>query len=313
MDSLAQPITAVPAGKWAVAVSGGADSVALLVLLTRRPDLSLHVVHLDHQARGADSTADAQFVSALAAAYSLPCIVARRSDIEPTLHDPPANTSSRYRAARIELFRRAVIEHGLAGVILAHHADDQAETVLVRLIRGSGPSGLAAMSFETQMNGLLMLRPLLAVRRGQLRQLLESIGQLWREDASNESDQYLRNRLRRLIAGRDDLHDALVSLADACRALRQWAGEHAPCLPPSFAVGQLQGVPRLLAREAARRWLIARGAPPGELHEHVLDRLVAMSGDAAFPPRQDFPGAVRVRRARGVIFTNDAAAAGVSR
>src|SRR5689334_17050279 len=108
-SSLQSAITTVPAGKWAVGVSGGADSVALLMLLLRfrvAPDVSPYVVHMDHQVRGESSDADARFVRDLAAAHNLPCFVARRGDVEPTLHNLPANPSERYRAARMEFFKQ---------------------------------------------------------------------------------------------------------------------------------------------------------------------------------------------------------------
>lgn len=301
LQPLQHAIDAVPAGAWAVAVSGGADSVALLRLLHGRGDLSLHVVHLDHQTRGEASAGDAAFVRRLAAELGVPCTIALRADVEQHGHAVLPNPSARYRAARIELFRRVVAEHGLEGVILAHHADDQAETVLQRLIRGSGPAGLVGMSSRTQMGDLIMLRPLLGVRRGPLREYLQLIGQGWREDASNASDDYLRNRLRKWLAAEPGLHETLLSLCEACRALGGWARRAAPRLEPTFAAERLAGLPDVLAHDAARQWLIARGAPPEELSEAVLDRLVEMARDAASPPRAHFPGAVLVRRSHGSI------------
>src|SRR5512133_2495346 len=117
---LVQAVAHIPAGGWAVGVSGGADSVALLSLLRRRIDLSLQVVHLDHQTRGQASTDDAAFVEQLSRAWNLPATLARRSEIEAGLTELPANPSARYRALRLELFRRVVGRGGLQGVILAH-------------------------------------------------------------------------------------------------------------------------------------------------------------------------------------------------
>ena len=135
--SLFKEMTAVPSGRWAGGVSGGADSVALLLLLDQRresePGLFLHVVHLDHQTRGAESTADAEFVRRLAAGRGVPCTIARRDQVEREMTDLPPNPSARYRALRHEVFRRVIAQHRLQGVLLAHHADDQAETVLHRL------------------------------------------------------------------------------------------------------------------------------------------------------------------------------------
>ncbi|HEY2585160.1 MAG TPA: tRNA lysidine(34) synthetase TilS [Tepidisphaeraceae bacterium] len=300
-EPLQLAIQTVPAGAWAVAVSGGADSVALLRLLHGRGDLSLRVVHLDHQTRGEASAGDAAFVSRLAGELGVPCTVALRADVERQLGAVSPNPSARYRAARIELFRRVVAERKLDGVILAHHAGDQAETVLQRLIRGSGPAGLVGMSGRMQMGDLVMLRPLLGVRRGLLREYLQAIGQGWREDASNASDDYLRNRLRKWLAEEPGVHEALIALCEACRGVSEWAKGAAPRLEEAFPVGRLAGLPDVLAHEAARQWLEARGAPPEELSEGVLERLVMMARDAASPPRAHFPGSVLVRRRSGVL------------
>jgi hypothetical protein len=131
--ALRRAIESVPAGAWAVGVSGGADSVALLTLLCERPDVRPHVVHLNHQTRGDASDGDAAFVRSLASQYRLDATVESLDRVFPTLGRRPTNKSSLFRAARLTLFRRVVEERKLAGVILAHHRLDQAETVLIRL------------------------------------------------------------------------------------------------------------------------------------------------------------------------------------
>ena len=111
--NLQDDIGAVPAGSWVVAVSGGADSVALLELLRHRADLALHVAHLDHETRAGESAADAEFVRQLATQWGLPCTIARRGEIEAAVASVPRNTSARYRAARLALFRDVVARHKL--------------------------------------------------------------------------------------------------------------------------------------------------------------------------------------------------------
>jgi tRNA(Ile)-lysidine synthase len=286
-------------GAWAVGVSGGADSVALLLLLNDRPDFRLHVVHLNHELRGPASEADARFVEALARKLGLPSHVRRRSEIEPSLDHLPTNASAAYRAARLAWFWRVVHEQQLAGVLLGHHADDVAETVLHRLLRGSGPAGLAGIAPQITIDGLRIARPLLGVRRQALRDLLRQRGQDWREDASNLTDHYLRNRLRKLLGARPELTDALLELAQACRQLNQWTRAAAPTLDAAFPAAQLARLPPILARQSARRWLITAGAPAQLVTGPVLDRLLAMAADAATPRIRQFPGSLRVcRRAR---------------
>jgi tRNA(Ile)-lysidine synthase len=300
-DSLQSVIQFVPAGLWAVGVSGGADSVAMLLLLAGRADLSLHVVHLNHQTRGAHSDDDAEFVRALADRLKLPFTIGQRDEMESSMQDLPANPSARYRQMRLELFRHVVRSHGLQGVLLAHHADDQAETVLQRLIRGAGYLPLGGIQRESQVGGLRIVRPLLTVRREELRAVLKQNNQPWREDASNESDQYQRNRVRKSLAGHNELVESLVRLAETCRAMGAWSAETAPKLAESFPVTQLQNLPTILSTAAARRWLVDRGGPPQEISESIAARLVQMAEDSATPARRQFPGNVNVHRKKGRI------------
>ena len=303
---LEQAIADVPAGRWAVGVSGGADSVALLHLLRAyRPELGLHVVHLNHQARGADSDADASFVRELAEGFNLPVTVALREEVERTVKTLPRNVSARFRRIRIALFNRVVHSHGLAGVLLAHHADDVAETVLQRLLRGSGTAGLTGIArLSRASGGLLVCRPLIGVRRRRLREYLVADGQSWREDASNTSDVYLRNRLRKVLEASPALSEELIHLSIACRTLHDWTQASAPTLDQAAPVAVLRALPPILAHESARRWLVERGVPPGELTPDVIGRLLAMASDAAASPRQHFPGGVLVRRRQGRLFTD---------
>ncbi len=295
-------LSPIPSGPWAVGVSGGADSVALLQLLRLLPHRVLHIVHLNHQARGAQSDADADFVAELASQCSLPCTIARLHDIESSMEPLPANRSARYRAVRLELFRRVAIERNLRGVLLAHHADDQAETVALRLLRGSGPMGLGAMAPRQKIRGLTILRPLLGVRRSELRQWLASRGQSWREDSSNQSDQYARNRIRKWLGEHQQWVQPLLDLAVAAQCWRRWIRSTAPTLPSTFFAGSMAELPRMLARESARRWLMQAGIPPDQLNPDQLDRLVAMASDAATPPRRSFPARIQVRRRAGRIW-----------
>ncbi len=291
----------IPPGRWAVAVSGGADSVALLRLLHPLPNLSLHIVHLDHQTRGQASTGDADFVANLANQLSLSITIVRRSEIEPQLTNLPKNISARVRALRIELFRRTVARENLLGVILAHQADDQAETIFLRLLRGSGPAGLSAMSGRRRLEGLTILRPLLHIRRAELRDFLTAQGQIWREDASNQSDHYARNRVRKFLQSRPDLHEPLLAIGSACAEYSKWIRISAPVLQEKFPAIALAESPRMLALVSARRWLASQGVPPAALTPAILDRLREIATDAAAPARQQFPGGVRLHRRSGWI------------
>jgi tRNA(Ile)-lysidine synthase len=292
-----------PGDAWAVGVSGGADSVALLFLLHGLPGLRLHVVHLNHELRGPAAEADAEFVRGLSASLGLPCHLARRSEIEAGELALPTNPSARYRSLRLSLFRRVVAQEKLNGVMLAHHRDDVAETVLHRLLRGSGYSGLTGMSAVSVIDGLTIARPLLNVGREALRAMLKARNQTWREDASNDSDDYLRNRLRRILGGKPNLTESLIDLANKSRRLSDWVAGAAPRLEASFPTLKLAALPQILARQSARQWLIAAGSPARELSPAVLDRLIELAADAATPHAQQFPGGLTIRRRAGYIHS----------
>ena len=293
-------INSVLPGPWAVGVSGGADSVALLSLLRERRDLQLTVVHLDHETRAGASGADAEFVRNLCDAWAIPCVIATLSSVEPELPRQPKNVSSRWRLARLALYRRVVQSHGLRGVILAHHADDQAETIFHRLVRGSSSVGLGGMAAQTTVSGLTVLRPVLGVRREALRAYLASQGQAWREDASNASPRYARNRIRRLLTARPGLTEPLLELGEDCRRVKDWLDAQAPSLGDSFRIGEVGALPLPIARRALLRWLRQRSPVPVE--RASAERLLEMVLDAASTARQHFPGNILVCRRQGEIF-----------
>ena len=299
----AYDFTMIAAGRWAVGVSGGADSVALLLLLLEHcPASSFHVAHLDHETRNGESAEDARFVGELCRRLDVPATLALRSDIESNFPEPDSNPSARFRFARFRLFERVVRQYQLDGVILAHHADDQAETVLQRLLRGgSSVSGLAGISTFSRVGSLLIVRPLLNVRRDELRRVLREHGQSWREDASNTSDTYLRNRLRRFLSTRPQLSKSLLRLSRSCRDAREWMRDRTPPVSGSLKSAELLELPSPLQRELARRWLIANGVPSDRTDPEVIEQLLRMASDAATAPRMHFPGKVLVRRKKGTI------------
>jgi tRNA(Ile)-lysidine synthase TilS/MesJ len=157
------------------------------------------------------------------------------------------------------------------------------------------------MSARATVGGLTLVRPLLGVRRRQLRQVLIDRCQPHREDTSNDSDDYARNRLRKFLANRETLTTALLNLAGACATMKEWIADASPDLPDAFPVGDLADLPAPLARESARRWLIDHSCPPDDLAGEVLDRLILMASDAASPNVFQFPGRLEVRRRRGVV------------
>jgi tRNA(Ile)-lysidine synthase len=184
----------VPGDRTGVAVSGGADSVALLRLLENLREklgVTLLVVHFDHCLRGAESDGDAQFVAELARARGLECVV-EREDVSAAAARNKWNLEDAARRFRYAFFERLVADQRVTRIVVAHTADDQAETVLAHMLRGTGTTGLAGI-YPT--SGAIV-RPLLGERREELRKYLRELGQAWRVDSTNGDLHRLRARIR---------------------------------------------------------------------------------------------------------------------
>ncbi len=182
-----------PGDKVLLALSGGADSTALLCLfLEIRPrlDLELAVAHLNHQLRGEESETDALFVQSLASRYHLPCVV---ENLAPPDGSKRGNREAWAREQRYRFLERVGDSLGVQRIALGHTQNDQAETILLRLLRGSGSLGLAAIPISRNKR---FIRPLLSIKREDLRTYLRSRHVPWREDSSNQNTRFTRNRVR---------------------------------------------------------------------------------------------------------------------
>ena len=213
-----------PAQRIGVAVSGGADSVVLLYNLYRlRSEFAseLRVLHVNHHLRGVESDEDESFVRMLALELGLPLTVEHAPA-------PTANIEQQTRDQRRAFFQSAMQEHHLHRVALGHTRSDQAETVLFRLLRGAGLTGLAGMRPVTPDN---LIRPLLTCSRSEIRQWAAEEAIRWREDASNLDTGFTRNRLRLetlpALAGayNPNLESLLAQSADLARCEEEyWEG-----------------------------------------------------------------------------------------
>lgn len=189
-----------------VAVSGGVDSVVLFDILRRIEDVELVVLHYDHKLREG-SGHDAAAVRALAEKHSLPFVVGL---LEMDLGE--SNIEAQAREARYAFFRENAAEFKLDAVATAHHADDQAETVLFRLLRGSSGRGLAGIPPVRRLDDFSIIRPLLDFRRAELVQYARAHKLEWREDPTNVSTAFSRNRLRHKVIPflQENVNSALV-------------------------------------------------------------------------------------------------------
>jgi tRNA(Ile)-lysidine synthase len=183
-----------PGDQAGVAVSGGADSVALfrmMLALRRQLGITIVGVHFDHALRGAESDADARFVAELAREHGVECVVGRE-DVRAAAASNKWNLEDAARRLRYAFFERVVAEGRATRILGAHTADDQAETVLAHIFRGTGPAGLAGIYPAVGS----VARPLLGERREDLRKYLRGLGQSWREDGTNRDTSRQRARIR---------------------------------------------------------------------------------------------------------------------
>jgi tRNA(Ile)-lysidine synthase len=194
VDSVRRHRMFAPGAVAGVAVSGGADSVALLLLfeeLKATLGVRLLVVHFNHQLRGEESDCDEKFVRSLAEARGLE-FIAGSEDVAGRARENGWNLEDAGRRLRYQFFAGLVQEGRAMRIAVAHTADDQAETVLAQMVRGTGPAGLAGIYPVTEA----VVRPLLQVRRDELRAFLAGRRQTWREDSTNGDVSRLRARIR---------------------------------------------------------------------------------------------------------------------
>ncbi len=313
-------------GGMVVAVSGGPDSVALLRGLLAMPALAgqrLVLAHLNHLLRGRDSDTDEAFVRGLyetlrSQGHDHLTLHTARSEVAAQARAERGNLESVARRVRYAWLAEVARREGVAWVATGHTADDQAETVLHRLLRGTGPKGLRGIAARRALApGVELVRPLLRVSRAEVLAYLASLGQTFREDASNEDRRFTRNRIRHELLPYLAAHynpaivAVLCRLAEGAGALYQrYEAEAAALLaaaekPRAGAVvvlsrGCLAGAPRHLVREVFRLIWAREGWPQGRMGFAAWDRLADVSSGTV--RAVDLPGGVRARCRERVVL-----------
>jgi tRNA(Ile)-lysidine synthase len=268
-------------GPVALAVSGGSDSAALLQVAADWASGSdgatpaITVLTVDHGLRQA-SAGEAETVRREARALGL---------AHETLvwhgDKPDSGLAASARTARYDLMTRWCTAHGVQRLLVAHTQDDQAETLVMRLARGSGVDGLSAMAPETLINGIAVVRPFLDVSRAQLRRYLEELGKSWIDDPTNEDENFERVRIRKALAELDTLGVSAQRIALSARRLQR-------------ARRALEGVTgdavrRHVKAHEAGYCTVAAGLIAGESEDvvvRVLANCLTAVGGAPYPPRQ---------------------------
>jgi tRNA(Ile)-lysidine synthase len=213
-----------------IAVSGGVDSMALLDIMARlgpTMKLELAVAHFDHGLRGEESQADAAFVVEQAKLRGLKSYVGR-GDVKRLSALQNLSIEESARKARYQFLTRVAKKHDYTIVLTAHNANDNAETLLINMMRGSGVSGLAAIPpLRPLTEGVIVARPLLGIERCEIEGYAEEVELQWREDSSNKSMKFTRNRVRQeLLPLLEQYNPGIVgtlnSTAEIMRGLEQY-------------------------------------------------------------------------------------------
>jgi len=284
-----------------VAVSGGADSVALVrLMLELRPELGivLSVVHFNHKLRGVEAEADERFVAQLAQRYKLE-LHASGGDVAAHARSQHLSTEAAARQLRYRYFRRLFEDQKLNRIATGHTLDDQAETVLLRIVRGAGTRGLAGIYPQLQVKGsqFSVVRPLLQTRRRLLETYLAKIGQDWREDSSNRDLRHARNRVRHGILPRlerslnPSVRETLAETADIARSEEEyWQNEVDRVLSKVWQAEErtleltaLAALPLALRRRVVRAAAESLGLRLEFRHVEEVLELAGGSGSATLP------------------------------
>ncbi len=312
-----------------VAVSGGADSTALargLSQLSVTGEGRLVIAHFNHALRGAESDGDQAFVEQLAEELGFDCIVGRSPSPPLPLSPspPPAGVSEEsLRNLRYEFLAKTADRIGARYVATAHTADDQVETVLMNILRGTGLAGLAGIPRVRPLTeAATLIRPLLSVTRAQVLEYLASLGQPFREDATNASTTYTRNRVRHELLpllARDynpQVREALLRLSQiagkaddfVCRSARHHFASVVQRTDAGIEIHlqSLATLPNLVARSILIEAWKAQSWPLADMTCERWEELLAFaresidSSTTTAAPRM-FPGGIRAERTSSML------------
>ncbi len=303
------PLPGVPRNRrLLIGVSGGIDSTALLHALVAQGFRKMTVLHLDHGLRGAAGAGDARFVKALARRLDLP-VIAARADVGTLAREWKLSLETAARRARYSFFAEAARRTRCRTLLLAHHADDQAETFLFNLLRGGG-SGLGGMRLRAvrEVDGvrLEIVRPWLGVWRAEIEAYAAREKIRHREDATNASPLHTRNRVRSRVLpmlarefGRD-VRQSLWRAAEILGAQQEWLDASLSLRGDELPLEALRILPEALQRHAIHEWL--RHARVPQVSFALVEAIRALLPPGATAARVNLPGGKFARRRAGRLF-----------
>lgn len=270
----------VKPGKYVLAVSGGVDSVVLLHMLAKTPDVRLTIAHFDHGIRE-DSIEDRRLVQVLAKEQGIP-FVYHYGALKPGVSEDVA------RKARYAFLHRVREVSRADAIITAHHQDDLLETAIMNMVRGTGRRGLSSLKSTD-----IIKRPLLDVPKKELLRYAEREGLRWREDSTNTDERYTRNYIRKRVLPRFAESDREALLAIARRAaelneeIERESINYLHMQPAHSALDRHSFImlPHIVAREIMAEWLLQNTG--AELSKNMLERLVVAAKVGRLGTRAD--------------------------
>lgn len=289
-----------------VGVSGGADSVALFAGLRELGFSNLVACHFNHGLRPADAQGEREAVEHLAGRAN--CLIGS-GDTAAHANRHQCSIETAARELRMAFFHECAEATGSNQLLLAHHARDQAETILMNLCRGAGPAGLGGMHKKSILGKLQVFRPLLETPPEALRRYLAERRLRFVEDPSNESLEFTRNRFRHLVlpaiaeAAGDGAIGALLRSADILREVEEFMRGQTPRLPAHPRVGELKSLHPAILSRAIRDWLRRGGVP--EVGAGAVDRVIRLLDMEAGPAKVSLPGGWHARRRSGTLFLEE--------
>lgn len=291
-----------------VGVSGGVDSAVLLDLLQRAGFRQTIVAHFHHGLRGREADRDAELAGQLAQSCGAKFVLGR-GQTRRRAEQTKESTEEAARGLRRAFLARTAKKHGAEVVFLAHHAGDAAETMLFHLARGGGRRGLGSLRSGADLaDGVVIVRPLLGFTRAEIEAYAQARRLRWREDKSNRSRAFTRNRLRHDVfpaLARAVGHDPVPVMARTGEIL---AAEDAwmeslvedEARPAQLDVRALRRKPVAHQRRLLRAWLRRRTAKDIDFETIERARAVVLSDDQ--PAKTNLPGGHHLRRRAGKLF-----------
>lgn len=230
-------------GNILLAVSGGVDSTVMMDLFAKS-DIPFSIAHLNFQLRGQDADQDEAFVKAQASAYSVPCY-AKKVDTKSIAKQEKSSIQLTARRIRYAWFEELATAHGCQAIATAHHADDQVETIIHRIIRGSGLKGLSGIPTRNKN----IIRPLLFAKKQEIFTYAEENNISWREDYTNSKIDYTRNKIRKKIIPlfteiNPNIHETLS------RNINRWKSAH------QFLENYLEQIRLVIIEKNSDTWIL---------------------------------------------------------